>query len=67
MQELLAIKNIVEQCGYGDDRIQIDTSVIRGLDYYTGPVFEAQLTFPVQDEAGETVVFARCGGGRRAL
>ena len=65
MQELSAIKTIVEQCGYGDDRIQIDTSVIRGLDYYTGPVFEAQLTFPVQNEAGETVVFGSVAGGGR--
>ena len=65
MQELLAIKTIVEQCGYGDDRIQIDTSIIRGLDYYTGPVFEAQLTFPVQNEAGETVVFDSVAGGGR--
>jgi histidyl-tRNA synthetase len=65
MQDLRAIKNIVEQCGYGDDRIQIDTSVIRGLDYYTGPVFEAQLTFPVQNEAGETVVFGSVAGGGR--
>ena len=65
MQELLAIKTIVEQCGYGDDRIQIDTSIIRGLDYYTGPVFEAQLTFPVQNEAGETVVFGSVAGGGR--
>jgi histidyl-tRNA synthetase len=65
MQDLLAIKTIVEQCGYGDDRIQIDTSVIRGLDYYTGPVFEAQLTFPVQNEAGETVVFGSVAGGGR--
>jgi histidyl-tRNA synthetase len=65
MQDLRAIKTIVEQCGYGDDRIQIDTSVIRGLDYYTGPVFEAQLTFPVQNEAGETVVFGSVAGGGR--
>jgi histidyl-tRNA synthetase len=65
MQELRAIKTIVAQCGYGDDRIQIDTSVIRGLDYYTGPVFEAQLTFPVQNEAGETVVFGSVAGGGR--
>src|SRR6201999_3331368 len=38
---------------------------IRGLDYYTGPVFEAQLTFPVQNEAGETVVFGLVAGGGR--
>ncbi|HWC63921.1 MAG TPA: histidine--tRNA ligase [Rhizomicrobium sp.] len=65
VQDLWAIKKIAEQCGYQDDRIQIDTSVVRGLDYYTGPVFEAQLTFPVQNEAGETVVFGSVAGGGR--
>ena len=65
VQDLSAIKKIVEQCGYDDDRIQIDTSIIRGLDYYTGAVFEAQLTFPVQNEAGETVVFGSVAGGGR--
>ena len=38
---------------------------MRGLDYYTGAVFEAQLTFPVQNEAGETVVFGSVAGGGR--
>ena len=47
------------------DRVQIDTGVVRGLDYYTGAVFEAQLTFPVQNEAGETVVFGSVAGGGR--
>ena len=65
IQDLWAIKKIVEQCDYQGDRIQIDTSIVRGLDYYTGPVFEAQLTFPVQNEAGETVVFGSVAGGGR--
>ena len=52
-------------CGYGPDRIQFDTGVVRGLDYYTGAVFEAQLTFPVQNEAGETIVFGSVAGGGR--
>jgi histidyl-tRNA synthetase len=39
--------------------------VIRGLDYYTGAVFEAQLTFPVKNEAGEEVVFGSVVGGGR--
>src|SRR6202012_3847818 len=41
------------------------TSIIRGLDYYTGAVFEAQLTFPVQNEKGQTEVFGSVGGGGR--
>jgi len=47
------------------ERVQLDLGIIRGLDYYTGPVFEAQLTFPVTNEAGETVVFGSVAGGGR--
>ena len=65
VQDLWAIKTILEQCGYENDRVEIDTGIVRGLDYYTGAVFEAQLTFPVQNEAGETVVFGSVAGGGR--
>ncbi|HEY4987149.1 MAG TPA: histidine--tRNA ligase [Bradyrhizobium sp.] len=63
--ELQAISELVFRSGYKHDRAMIDTSVIRGLDYYTGTVFEAQLTFPVQNEKGQTVVFGSVGGGGR--
>jgi histidyl-tRNA synthetase len=43
----------------------IDTSIIRGLDYYTGAVFEAQLTFPTKNESDETVVMGSVAGGGR--
>ena len=65
MQDLKAITAILDACGYASDRVVIDTSTIRGLDYYTGPVFEAQLTFPVKNESGETVVFGSVAGGGR--
>ena len=65
LEELRSIEKILSNCGYSDCQIQIDGSVIRGLDYYTGPVFEAQLTFPVKNEAGETVVFGSVAGGGR--
>ena len=42
-----------------------DPSVVRGLEYYTGPVFECELTFPVVNEKGETVVFGSVAGGGR--
>jgi len=45
--------------------VLFDTGVVRGLDYYTGAVFEAQLTFPVKNEAGEEVVFGSVAGGGR--
>jgi histidyl-tRNA synthetase len=65
VQELQAMRNILAVNGYGEDRVQIDTSIIRGLEYYTGPVFEAQLKFPVTNEAGETIVFGSVAGGGR--
>jgi histidyl-tRNA synthetase len=45
--------------------VLVDPSVVRGLEYYTGPVFEAQLTFEVPNEKGEPVVFGSVGGGGR--
>jgi histidyl-tRNA synthetase len=65
VEVLRQIQVILKGCGYSEDRVQIDSSIIRGLDYYTGPVFEAQLTFPVTNEAGETVVFGSVAGGGR--
>jgi histidyl-tRNA synthetase len=65
LNELEQIVRILNASGYGPDRILFDTGVVRGLDYYTGAVFEAQLTFPVQNEAGETVVFGSVAGGGR--
>lgn len=43
----------------------IDCSIIRGLEYYTGPVFEADLTFETTDEKGRPVRFGSIGGGGR--
>jgi histidyl-tRNA synthetase len=64
-QELETIRGLVRESGYGMDRIVIDPSVVRGLEYYTGPVFEAELTFQVKDEDGNTVRFGSVGGGGR--
>jgi histidyl-tRNA synthetase len=65
LSELEQIVGLLSACGYGPDRVTFDTGVVRGLDYYTGAVFEAQLTFPVQNEQGETVVFGSVAGGGR--
>ena len=51
--------------GYGADRVEIDPSVVRGLGYYTGPVFEAELTFEIQDEKGRPRNFGSVAGGGR--
>jgi histidyl-tRNA synthetase len=56
---------LFDAAGYGANRIKIDPSVVRGLEYYTGPVFEIELTFKVQNEKGQDVVFGSVGGGGR--
>jgi histidyl-tRNA synthetase len=65
LQELDAIASLVRAAGFGPERIRIDASVVRGLEYYTGPVFEAELSFPVKNEDGQTVRFGSVGGGGR--
>jgi histidyl-tRNA synthetase len=59
------LQPIFDACGYGSDRIRIDPSVVRGLEYYTGPVYEAELLFDVTNEKGEKVQFGSVGGGGR--
>ncbi|MCF6369750.1 histidine--tRNA ligase [Rhizobium halophilum] len=65
LKELNLMATMFLAAGYGPDRIKIDPSVVRGLEYYTGPVFEAELTFDVTNEKGEKVVFGSVGGGGR--
>lgn len=65
VDELNQIGHLVGSAGYDSDRIKIDPSVVRGLEYYTGPVFEAELQFAVTNEKGEKVVFGSVGGGGR--
>lgn len=62
--ELRQIQALIAAAGY-ENRIQIDPSIVRGLEYYTGPVFEAELCFPVTNEKGQQVVFGSIGGGGR--
>jgi histidyl-tRNA synthetase len=63
--ELQAIQDLVSASGYRSDRIRIDPSVVRGLEYYTGPVFEAELTFEVKGDDGKPIRFGSVGGGGR--
>jgi histidyl-tRNA synthetase len=64
-EELDQMVRLFDAAGYGRDRIRFDSSVVRGLDYYTGAVFEAELTFETTDEAGLQVRFGSVGGGGR--
>jgi histidyl-tRNA synthetase len=66
--ELDAMNSLFDAAGYSDagsERVRIDPSVVRGLEYYTGPVFEIELTFQVPNEKGQMVVFGAVGGGGR--
>ena len=63
--ELRSIAELVQSSGYDDGRIIIDPSVVRGLEYYTGPVYEAELTFEVKNEEGQVVRFGSVAGGGR--
>ncbi|MFU8865501.1 MAG: histidine--tRNA ligase [Rhodobacterales bacterium] len=65
VKELAQIAELLSAQGYGPDRIVIDPSVVRGLGYYTGPVFEAELTFEIFDEKGRKRQFGSVAGGGR--
>ena len=65
VNELQTIADLLQAAGYGADRVVIDPSVVRGLGYYTGPVYEAELTFEVTDEKGRPRNFGSVAGGGR--
>jgi histidyl-tRNA synthetase len=63
--ELDEIRRFATSSGYGEDRIKIDPTVVRGLEYYTGAVFEVELLLETKDEKGRPVRFGSVGGGGR--
>jgi histidyl-tRNA synthetase len=63
--ELDEISRIAVASGYAEDRIKIDPSVVRGLEYYTGAVYEVELLLETKDEKGRPVRFGSVGGGGR--
>jgi histidyl-tRNA synthetase len=65
VRELREIADLCDAAGYGDGRVTIDPAVVRGLEYYTGPVYEAELLFEAKDEAGRPMRFGSVGGGGR--
>ena len=70
LDELAEIATLNISAGYGADtknvpRIIVDTSVVRGLEYYTGPVYEVELTFEIKDDKDRPVRFGSVGGGGR--
>ena len=65
VEELATIATLLKAQEYDADRIRIDPSVVRGLGYYTGPVFEAELTFEILDDKGRKRQFGSVAGGGR--
>lgn len=65
VDELAQIGSLVAAAGYDDGRIKIDPSVVRGLEYYTGPVYEAELLAEIPNDDGQVVRFGSVGGGGR--
>jgi histidyl-tRNA synthetase len=65
VDELQDIINVCIPSGFGYDRVRIDPSVVRGLEYYTGAVFEVELLLETKDEKGRPVRFGSVGGGGR--
>ncbi len=64
IHELAQIANLISSAGYSD-RVKIDPYVVRGLEYYTGPVYEVELLLETKDEKGRPVRFGSVGGGGR--
>jgi histidyl-tRNA synthetase len=65
VDELEEIARLCAESGYDEARIRVDPSVVRGLEYYTGPVYEVELTFEIKDDDGRPVRFGSVGGGGR--
>jgi histidyl-tRNA synthetase len=65
VSELDAVAALCHSSGYSEDQIRVDPSVVRGLEYYTGPVYEVELLLETKDEKGRPVRFGSVGGGGR--
>ena len=65
VSDLVNMLSLCHDVGYAQARVGFDPSCVRGLEYYTGPVFEAEITIPVVNEDGQTVRFGSVGGGGR--
>ena len=65
VDELRQIHDLLDATGHGPDRVLFDPAIVRGLAYYTGPVYEVVLTFDITDEAGRRRQFGSVAGGGR--
>jgi histidyl-tRNA synthetase len=65
LAEMKNVAAVLAALGVGDTQARIDPSIVRGLEYYTGAVFEAELLIETKDEDGKPVRFGSVGGGGR--
>lgn len=65
LNELAAIDGALNAMKIGQDRVRFDPTIVRGLEYYTGAVFEAELLMETIDERGQAVRFGSIAGGGR--
>lgn len=65
IDELAEMDALFTAAGYGSDRIEFNSWIVRGLGYYTGPVFEAELLMEAKDEKGNVMRFGSVGSGGR--
>jgi histidyl-tRNA synthetase len=65
VKEVEEIAKLCRSANYGSGRIVFDSSVVRGLEYYTGPVYEVELLLETNDDKGRAVRFGSVGGGGR--
>ena len=65
LKELGDIHTALVSLKIGGERAIFDSSIVRGLEYYTGAVFEAELLLQTTDEKGQPMRFGSIGGGGR--
>lgn len=65
LNELAAIDRALAAMSVGQDAVKFDPTIVRGLEYYTGAVFEAELLLDTVDDKGRPVRFGSIGGGGR--
>ena len=65
LNELAGIDRALAAMGVDQAAVSFDPTIVRGLEYYTGAVFEAELLLETTDERGRAVRFGSIGGGGR--
>jgi histidyl-tRNA synthetase len=65
LNELAAIDRALNAMRVDPAAVKFDPTIVRGLEYYTGAVFEAELLLDTVDDKGRPVRFGSIGGGGR--